>query len=280
MMYREFNPKNGPSKRHGIVPVSGQIIQDSRVMIRTLLSMWVAAQVLSLALIAQAGQDEWVQGNRIKVRLGGFQGRSLITMEIGQNGDILVRREEKTHDAVSAVTLLLVNGQALAVTGAHLPSGKELEILDAAGLQVQLVEHLLSRAYPAGPSSVKGHEKMSIRERKEPIRIGTTGAKGYFSAPWSVSGEAKELAPEKIGFELRFSFKPEESKKKTETLTFAGIWHRDGRAPRFDDRLPLQGWQIYLLATRSNESQADYAAVPTDGYPTLGDLRQALQKTP
>jgi|SRR5579884_294440 len=246
-------------------------------MIRVLLLLLSIAVVPTISAGAGAGEDEWVQGNRIKVRLGGFQGRSLITMEIGRNGDVLVRREEKTNDGVETLTLLLVSGQALAVAG-PVPTGKELDVLDAAGLQVQLIEQLLARAYPAGPSSVKGHERIALKESKEPIRIGTTGAKGYFSAPWRLSGEAKELADQKIGFELRFSFRAADAKKKTQTLMFAGIWHRDAKAPTFDDRLPLQGWHIFLLGTRAGQSRQEYAAVRTDDYPTVGALREALEK--
>lgn len=227
--------------------------------------------------VAEGGQDEWRQGNRIKVRPGGFEGRSLMTMEIGRDGDVWVRQETKENDTVRTVALLLVGGKAVAVAGGELPSGAELNILDSAGLQVQLVEHILSRAYPGGPSAVKGHEKISLKEKKEPIRIGTTGAKGYFSPPWSVTGEAKVLAPDKIGFDFAFSFRTDASKKKGETLKFAGIWQRDSQTPYFDDRLPLQGWKIYLLGTRPDDKGTSYGAVPTESYMTLGALRQALQ---
>lgn len=234
--------------------------------------------VLLPVLVAEGGQDEWLQGNRIKVRPGGFEGQSLMTMEIGQHGDVLVRQETKEHDTVSTVTLLLVEGKAVAVAGGELPGGGELDILDSAGLQVQLIEHILSRAYPNGPSGVKDRGKIAIKEQKDPIRIGTTGAKGYFSPPWSVAGEAKVLAPDKIGFDFTFSFRPDASKKKTETLKFAGIWQRDPQSPHFDNRLPLQGWKIYLLGARTGEKGASYSAVPTQNYTTLGALRQALQE--
>ncbi len=233
--------------------------------------------LLGLAGTAPGGQEEWLQGNRIKLRPGGFDGTSLLTMEVGQGGDVWVRREVKQQETVKGVTLLLVGGKAVAVTGDDVPSGKELELLDTAGLQVQLVEHILARAYPQGPSSVKGRKTIAITEKKEPIRIGTTGAKGYFSPPWRVTGEATPLAPDKVGFEFVFSFSGE--KKKSEKLAFAGIWHRDPEPPRFDDRLPLTGWKIYLLGTRTDQG-GGYATAETERYQTLGDLRAAIAKLP
>ncbi|WP_447984911.1 hypothetical protein [Nitrospira sp. Nam74] len=235
------------------------------------------------AFPAKAGQDEWLQGNRIKLRPGGFDGQSLTTMEIGSGGDILIRQEAKEKNEVTTLTLLLVGGKAVAVSGGELPSGGELEVLDRAGLQLQLVEYILGRAYPDGPGSVPGHEKMAIQEKKDPIRIGTTGSKGYFSPPWSVVGRATPLAPGKVGFDFTFSFAPEQSKqkkKKSTKLKFAGIWQRDPRTPTFDDRLPLAGWKVYMLGTRTGEQAASYGVVPSENYNTLGALRQALSKQP
>ena len=171
----------------------------------------------------------------------------------------------------------------MAVSGGVLPSGGELEVLDRAGLQLQLVEHILGRAYSDGPDCVQGHEKMAIQEKKDPIRIGTTGSKGYFSPPWSVVGQATPLAPGKVGFDFTFSFAAEKSKqkkKKPTKLKFAGIWQHDPRTPNFDDRLPLTGWKVYMLGTRTHEQAATYGAVQTENYNTLGDLRHVLQKQP
>lgn len=242
-----------------------------------------------IALVSEAGQEEWLQANRVKLRPGGFDGQTLITMEIGQGGDVWIRQEAKEKDRVAALTLLLVGGKAVAVAGGELRSGAELDILDRVGLQLQLVEHLMGRAYPDGPASVNGHEKIAVQEKKEPIQIGTTGARGYFSPPWSVVGQATPLATGKVGFDFTFSFATEKSKekadkktkkKKANELKFAGIWQRDPRAPNFDDRLPLAGWKIYLLGTRDDEHTPQYGAVPTETYKTLGDLRRALQTQP
>ncbi|MBA2252607.1 MAG: hypothetical protein H0W13_07890 [Nitrospirales bacterium] len=243
--------------------------------------MAILIQVAAMpALAGEVGQDEWLQGNRVKLRPGGFDGQTLITMEIGQGGDVLIRQEAKEKNEVTALTLLLVGGKAVAVSGGELPNGDELEVLDRAGLQLQLVEYILGRAYPDGPDSVQGHEKMAIQEKRDPIRIGTTGSKGYFSPPWSVVGQATPLAPGKVGFDFTFSFAAEKSKekKKSTKLKFAGIWQRDARAPTFDDRLALTGWKVYMLGTRTGEQAASYGAVPTENYNTLGDLRHALQK--
>jgi len=261
--------------------------------LRGCVAVLIQMAAMLMALASEAGQEEWLQGNRVKLRPGGFDGQTLITMEIGQGGDVWIRQEAKEKDGVAALTLLLVGGKAVAVAGAELRSGTELDILDRAGLQLQLVEHLLGRAYPDGPDSVNGHEKIAVQEKKEPIQIGTTGSKGYFSPPWSVTGQATPLAAGKVGFDFIFSFAPEKSNgkaskkatKKTNMakpskLKFAGIWQRDSRTPNFDDRLPLAGWRIYLLGTRSGEHTTQYRAVPTEKYKTLGDLRQALQKQP
>jgi hypothetical protein len=259
--------------------------------VRKLCVMAILIQMVAMApgLAGEVGQDEWLQGNRVKLRPGGFDGQMLITMEIGEGGDVLIRQEAKEKKEVTALMLLLVGGKAVAVSGGELPSGGELDVLDRAGLQLQLVEHILGRAYPGGPASVQGHEKMAIQEKKDPIRIGTTGSKGYFSPPWSVVGQATPLAPGKIGFDFTFSFAAEKTKQKTKEksknkkpnkLKFAGIWQRDPRTPTFDDRLPLTGWKVYLLGTRTGEHTASYGAVQTESYNTLGDLRHALQKQP
>lgn len=253
------------------------------------MAILIPAAVMLLLSASEAGQEEWLQGNRVKLRPGGFDGRTLITMEMGQGGDVFIRQEAKEKSEVTALTLLLVGGKAVAVSGGELPSGGELEVLDHAGLQLQLVEYILGRAYPDGPDSVQGREKMAIQEKKDPIRIGTTGSKGYFSPPWTVTGQATPLALAKVGFDFTFAFAAEETKEKTKQklkkkkptkLKFAGIWQRDPRTPSFDDRLPLAGWKVYLLGTRTGEQAASYEAVPTESYNTLGDLRHALQKQP
>lgn len=250
-----------------------------KICVMTIL-IHVAAMMPALA--GAVGQEEWLQGNRVKIRPGGFEGQTLITMEIGQGGDVLIRQEAKEKHELTTLTLLLVGGKAVAVSGGELPSGGELEVLDRAGLQLQLVEHILGRAYPDGPDSVQGHEKMAIQEKKDPIRIGTTGSKGYFSPPWRVAGQTTPLAPGKVGFDFTFSFAAEKSKdkKKPTKLKFAGIWQRDPRTPNFDDRLPLTGWKVYMLGTRTGEQAASYGAVPSENYNTLGALRQALHNQP
>ncbi|MDQ6733275.1 MAG: hypothetical protein M3Z35_04030, partial [Nitrospirota bacterium] len=172
----------------------------------------IAAMLMAFA--SEAGQEEWLQGNRVKLRPDGFDGQTLVTMEIGEGGDVWIRQEAKEKDGVAALTLLLVGGKAVAVAGVELRSGAELEILDRAGLQLQLVEYILGRAYPDGPDSVNGHEKIAVQEKKEPIQIGTTGSKGYFSPPWSVTGQATLLATGKVGFDFTFSFAAGKSDEK------------------------------------------------------------------
>lgn len=256
-------------------------LYDTRLRTSILVTVFVMVAALG-PLLAGAGQDEWQRGNRVKLRPGGFDGQTLITMEMGPGGDVWIRQEEKAtgNKAPTGVTLLLVGGKAIAVTGGELSNGGELDLLDRAGLQLQLVEHLLARAYPEGPASVSGHEKIAIKEKQEPIRLGTTGSKGYFSPPWSASGVATPLAQNKIGFDFTFTFAPEAPKKqKARTLKFAGIWQHDSREPHFDDHLPLGGWKVYLLGTREGE-QGKIGTVPTSDYSTLGDLRQAVQKQP
>lgn len=261
--------------------VGPRLVRSRYMLATSVLVVMVAAACMPLR--TEAGQDEWQHGNRVKLRPGGFDGQTLITMEMGARGDVWIRQEEKETSKKKAppgVTLLLVGGKAIVVTGGELPNGGEMEILDRAGLQLQLVEYLLARAYPDGPASVSGHEKISLKEKQEPIRLGTTGAKGYFSPPWSASGVATPLAQDKIGFDFVFTFAPETpKKKKANTLKFAGIWQRDPREPHFDDRLPLGGWKVYLLGSREGQ-ESKVEAVPTNNYATLGDLRQALQKQP
>src|SRR5690348_9101652 len=64
-----------------------------------------------MALVSEAGQEEWLQANRVKLRPGGFDGQTLITMEIGQGGDVWIRQEAKEKGRVAALTLLLVGGK-------------------------------------------------------------------------------------------------------------------------------------------------------------------------
>jgi len=95
---------------------------------------YIGVAIVMMAVLAsfgsEAGQDEWQQGNRVKLRPGGFEGQSLITMEMGSGGDVWIRQEEKDttkNSEPSGVTLLLVAGKAVAVTGGELPAGGELE---------------------------------------------------------------------------------------------------------------------------------------------------------
>ena len=161
--------------------------------------------------------------------------------------------------------------------------GYEIDALDAPVLEQELVVRLLGAALPRGPEEIKGVRKIDHKSEKTGIQFATPSAQGFISAPWSVSGDVKVVAPNVIEYELR--------------LTAAGTGNPAGRggeyaanfeghlfkiaSAKIEDSMPLGGWNLSSVGvqtrTEGNGTAIDYGTAPTPApYKTVADIRKKI----
>ncbi len=225
----------------------------------------------------------WSKGTHVHIRTGDPEGSysAKWDLEIGKGGDIRITRDEQLHGMRRTATILLVSGKAMAVNGLRQGEAFETDEVDGPALALQLVEKLLAKAFPQGPASVGSNSAIQVHEKKEKLQINTTSAEGEYLPPWLLSGSAKTLGPNSVGFDLRFTFQSLNAREVSALLS--GQWKREPIEPTFPDHLSIKGWKIYfpdpLSESKKGPTASDYGATPGRSFDTLGQLREFLQKS-
>lgn len=197
--------------------------------------------------------------------------------EIAQNGDARItveRREGSTH---ATGTIILIGGRWMLTQGFAAAPGKELESLDLAVLNSQLVVVLLTAALPDGPPAAGAPQHVRFVEKTNPIRIATATSATEYLAPWTVVGTVTVPAADaEATYQLSFTYSDQGLSR---TLDFAGSVG-DAQSPLdFPDSMKLAGWKVRRLpqSLESSFTAADPESAPHPGAPqpaTLGKLRQ------
>jgi hypothetical protein len=197
--------------------------------------------------------------------------------EIAQNGDARItieRREGSTH---ATGTIVLIGGRWMLTQGFAAAPGKELESLDLAVLNSQLVVVLLTAALPDGPPPAGPPQHVRFVEKTNPIRIATATSATEYLAPWTVVGTVTVPAADaEATYELSFTYSDQGLSR---TMDFAGSVGKARSPLDFPDSMKLAGWKIRRLpqSLESSLTAADPGSAPHPGAPqaaTLGKLRQ------
>jgi hypothetical protein len=209
--------------------------------------------------------------------ISGQPGSAASHFEIAQNGDARItidRREGSTH---ATGTIVLIGGRWMLTQGFAAAPGKELESLDLAVLNSQLVVVLLTAALPEGPPTAGPPQHVRFVEKTNPIRIATATSAAEYLAPWTVVGSVTVPAADAAAtYQLSFTYSEQGLSR---TMDFAGSVGNARSRLDFPDSMALAGWKIRRLpqSLESSLTAADPGSAPHPGVPqpaTLGTLRQ------
>ncbi len=160
----------------------------------------------------------------------------------------------------------------MATQGPIAEPGYELDALDGAILQLQLVTKLLGRAIPEGPATIKSAQHVDFSDSNTGVQIATPSAGGMMSAPWRVVGELKRGQSDSVDFDLAFTF-PSREGKGTTTLSFSGKLFNTANT-KVDDQMQSATWNLFGVGPQSRKQGGstiiDYSAAPeTSTYKTV-----------
>ncbi|PSH04826.1 MAG: hypothetical protein CXZ00_05530 [Acidobacteria bacterium] len=178
----------------------------------------------------------------------------------------------------------MIGGRVMAIKGPIAEAGYEIDALDAAALQLQLVMKLLGRALPDGPASVKSAQSIDFADSKTGVEIATLSAGGMIQPPWHIIGELKRLPTDGIQYTLTLTSRSgdEASKGQHESIVmFAGTLFNSANT-RIDDQLSLEKWNVFEVGPQSRKQQGatviDFGAAPTSmTYKTVADVRKQIE---
>lgn len=141
---------------------------------------------------------------------------------------------------------------------------------------------LLGRAFPNGPDSLNGSQRINVTDSKDGIHVGTPSATSDFEPPWTLVGTASKDAAGAVQFDLRFtSTGPPGAQPPRYTLQLVGSLGHANADPSLDDSMSLDEWKVYGVGPREekqgNSTILDYGATEANnGYKTVADIRKAI----
>jgi hypothetical protein len=199
-----------------------------------------------------------------------------------ETNDIQINVEESDAGKVVKGKLLMIGGRVMAVQGPIVEPGYEIDAMDGAVLELQLVIRLLGRVLPNGPSSVQSAQTINYTDPKVGIQIATPSAGGMIQAPWHVVGEIKPTHGDAIQYDLTLTSKTGDQRGKgtDAVVNLTGSLSNEPNA-RIDDHLSLEKWGLFGVGVQSRKQQGsttyDYSAAPTTTtYKTVSDVRKKL----
>jgi hypothetical protein len=160
-------------------------------------------------------------------------------LEVGADGDGRVTIDISDGKQRTAGTILLVSGRWMLTQGLKLEPGAEIDYLDLAALNAQLVMALLNAALPTGPPAPGSSRTVSVAEKARPIQVNTSSASAEYGTPWSVVGTVSVPSPGAAAhYQLKFSY-TDESGTVVEDLT--GTAGNAATAVKLGDSMKLDG---------------------------------------
>jgi len=196
-------------------------------------------------------------------------------LTVAANGDARIAVDVNSGKERSRGTILLISGRWMATQGLTLQSGSELDLMDIAAMNSQLVMTLLRLALPEGPPQPGAPARIDLKDQRGPLRVATSSASGEYGAPWSVSGTASvAVAGGPVSYKLSFTFKTRDDQEEA---------HLTGQVSRPDppmliaDSESLAGWSVYSVGPGqkvSRDGRGGYGARPAPAAATVGELRQ------
>jgi hypothetical protein len=197
--------------------------------------------------------------------------------------DIQVDVEISDGKEIKKGKILMVGGRVMATQGPVTEPGYEIDALDAAILQHQLVVRMLGESLPNGPADIKGVKSIDFIKTKTGIQFATPSAQGFIAPPWTVKGGIKVQANDIVEYSLLLT-----SGTKGKPADQGGEYSAqfDGKLSKIEsakisDALPLEGWKLYGVGVQTrkegNATAYDYGAAPaTTAYKSIADIRKKL----
>ena len=197
--------------------------------------------------------------------------------EVAPDGDARIAIERHDGSSRTTGTILLIGGRWLLTRGFGVSADKEIEALDLAVLDSQLVVVLLTAALPDGPPAPGPPQHVRFAEKTNPIRMSTASTSVEYQAPWTVVGTVTvPAAGAAANYQLSFTWS---DRGTARTVDFAGSAGTAKSALDLPDSMKLAGWKIRRIP-QSLESSLE-AAQPDAAEQknaqkalTLGELRQ------
>jgi hypothetical protein len=206
----------------------------------------------------------------------GRPGSASTHFEVAANGDARIAvdlRDDGTH---TTGTILLIGGRWILTRGFTSKAGKEIEALDVAALNSQLVIVLLTAVLPGGRPAPGPPQQVRFAEKVKPIRIATASTSSEYHAPWTVTGSVTVPEAEApASYQLSFTYSEQGVAR---TLDFAGSV-ADAKSPLdLPDSMKVAGWKIKRLSTTPQSSSSgtqtgEGALHAPPKVATLGELR-------
>lgn len=198
--------------------------------------------------------------------------------------DIQIDAETSFGGSTKTGKILMIAGRVMATHGDVGEPGYEMDALDGAILQQQLVFRLLGAALPTGPKAVKGSYKINYSNAKTGIQFATQSAQGFIAAPWRVIGMVKKVASEKYQYhlELTSGVKGKPAREGGEYASnFDGELSKIANA-KIVDSLSLADWKLFGVGVQvqktDNGTTYDYNSAPSaESFKTIADVRKKLE---
>lgn len=187
--------------------------------------------------------------------------------EVAPSGDARIAVDLREGASHIKGTILLIAGRWMLTQGFAAAAGKEVDALDVATLNSQLVIVLLTAVLPSGPPAATAPQHVRFAEKNQPIRMETATRSADYHAPWTVIGSVSMPAADApVSYQLSFTYSQEGVAR---TLDFAGTV-ATVRAPlELPDSMKLAGWKIRRLGADTASSKS-----PLPRAATLGELRR------
>jgi hypothetical protein len=187
--------------------------------------------------------------------------------EVGPSGDARIAVDLREGGGHLKGTILLIAGRWMLTQGLAAAAGKEVDALDVATLNSQLVIVLLTAVLPNGPPAAGAPQHVRFAEKNKPIRMETATKSADYHAPWTVVGSVSMPAADApVGYQLSFTYSQEGVAR---TLDFVGTVATVRSALELSDSMKLIGWKIRRLGS---DSGGPHPPLPTAA--TLGELRR------
>jgi hypothetical protein len=197
--------------------------------------------------------------------------------EVAPDGDARIAIERRDGSSRTTGTILLIGGRWMLTRGFGVSADKEIESLDLAVLDSQLVVVLLTAALPDGPPAPGPPQHVRFAEKTNPIRMSTASTSVEYQAPWTVVGTVTvPAAGAAANYQLSFTWS---DRGTARTVDFAGSAGNAKSVLDLPDSMKLTGWKIrrvpQSLESSLEAAQPD-AAAQTNAQKavTLGELRR------
>jgi hypothetical protein len=236
----------------------------------------VALLLISMAAKSIEPAPSWAATDiGVSETIDGESGRATTRIETTANGDARISVDIAGGHTRDAGTLMLISGRWIVSRGLIIKHGAEIDFLDAAALNSQLISALLQAALPNGPPESGLTVDVSVSEKSRPITVATNSASGEYGTPWTVQGIVT-AASRSVHYELTFAFT---NGKNRRTVRLSGDVSNPTPPFVILDSMLLDGWTIHRIGPSTRQTPKgttlDYGArAAKAGAMTVGELRE------